>query len=195
MPESGVSAFEATSMRSDNVVYRGRSEKSRRAYETTNNKPGTVVFRIDSPRRLNEVRAAVRYQLRVPPPTEHDYHLDVSTDNGESWRTFAKADIPDDNEFSSGWLSGKTAIKSDVKTALVRFHMYAGGHRTGLIDAQFYGVYDIPSNQGLTIEYGWLESNRLKRHKQAVPQGVFEQAFRVDTGSSIRDEFIRLAVD
>jgi hypothetical protein len=195
LPESDVSAFEATSIRSDNVVYRGRSEKSRRAYETTNNKPGTVVFRIDSPRRLNEVRAAVRYQLRVPPPTEHDYHLDVSTDNGESWRTFAKADIPDDNEFSSGWLSGKTAIKSDVKTALVRFHMYAGGHRTGLIDAQFYGVYDIPSNQGLTIEYGWLESNQLKRHKQTVSQGIFEQAFRVDTGSSIRDDFIRLAAD
>ncbi|MGZ0174367.1 MAG: hypothetical protein ACKVHE_33100 [Planctomycetales bacterium] len=72
LPESRVSAFEETSMRSDNVVYRGRSEKSRRAYETTNNKPGVVVFRIDSPSRLNEVRAAVRYQLRVPPPQEHD---------------------------------------------------------------------------------------------------------------------------
>lgn len=195
LPESRISAFEEVSMRSGNVIYRGRSEKSRRAYETTNNKPGAVVFRIKAPSGLAEVRAAVRYQLRVPPPQEHDYHLDVSTDNGKTWRMFAKAEIPDDNEFSSGWLSGKTEITGDVETALVRFTMYAGGHRTGLIDAQLYGIYDTPSNQAVTVEFGWRESNQLKRHKETVPSGIFEQTFRVGTGSSIRDEFIRLIAD
>lgn len=195
LPESRVSAFEETSMRSSNVVYRGRSEKSRRAYETTNNKPGAVIFRINSPERLNEIRAAVRYQLRVPPPKEHDYRLDVSTDNGQSWRTFAKAEIPENNEFSSGWLSGQTEIKTDVKTALVRFNMYAGGHRTGLIDAYLYGVYNVPSNQAVTIEYGWRESNQLKRHTETVPLGIIEETFRINTGSKIRDEFIRLVAD
>ena len=195
LPESRVSAFEEKSLRSANVVYRGRSEKSRRAYETTNNKPGTVVFRVDAPSRLTEVRAAVRYQLRVPPPQEDDYHFDVSIDNGKTWRMFAKADIPVDNEFSSGWLYGTVKVNGDTEAALVRFSMYAGGHRTGLIDAQFYGIYDAPSNQAVTVEYGWREANRLKCHTETVPRGIFQQTFRVGTGSSIRDEFIRLIAD
>jgi hypothetical protein len=73
--------------------------------------------------------------------------------------------------------------------------MYAGGHRTGLIDAQLYGVYDVPSNQEVTIEYGWRESNLLKRQAETVPPGIFEQTFRIDTGSTIRDEFIRLVAE
>jgi hypothetical protein len=192
LPEARVSAFEETSMRSANVEYRGRSEDSRRAYETTNNKPGSVVFKINSPSRLTEVRAAIRYQLRVPPPKEHDYRLDVSTDNGRTWHTFARADIPTDNEFSSGWLSGRASIEADTTSALVRFSMFAGGHRTGLMDAQLYGVYDVPSTQEISIEYGWIDSNMLRRHVETIPKGVLTRRFQVDTGPEVRDEFVRI---
>lgn len=195
LPESRASAFEERSMRSENVAFRGRTEKSRQAYETTNNKPGAVVFAVNSPSSLTEVRAAIRYQLRVPPPEDHDYRLEVSTDDGNSWETFAKADIPSDNEFSSGWLAGRVRLEGNSKKALVRFSMYAGGHRTGLIDAQLYGIYDVPSVQPVTVEYGWLENGDLKRHTEHISRRTRFHEFKIDTGTEIRDQFVRFTAE
>lgn len=195
LDESRVSAFEATELRSSNVVYRGRSEKNRRAYETTNNRPGHVVFQVAAPNRLSEIRAAMRYQIRVPPPENCEYRLEVSTDGGSTWRSFARSDIPLDNEFSSGWIAGRTPIKEDVKKALVRFSMDAGGHRTGLIEAQLYGVYDTGTPQNVTVEYGWLESGETKHHRETIRSTEQSKTFRIDTGSDVADQFVRISAN
>jgi hypothetical protein len=194
LPEVDVSRFEATELRSPNVAYHGRSEQNRLVYQTTDNRPGHVVFRIAADRPLTEVRAAVRYQLRVPPPENADYHLDISTDDGKTWRTFATADIPADNEHSSGWLAGSVDVSdADVREALVRVHLYAGGHQTGLIDARLYGIYRTPEPGPLEITWGWQEDGQPREHTETIAAGTAEATFQIPTGRNIRDEFVRMS--
>ncbi len=194
LPEHEVEAFEHVVHRTKNLAYRGRSAISRLAYETTNNKPAIVVFPVVSPQPLVEVRAAIRYQVRVPPPDEHDYRLDVSVDAGKTWQTFAKAEIPKDNEHSSGWLAGSADVsKANVKEALVRVTLYAGGHKTGLIDAQLYGIHETERPGAVEVTYGWKENGELRTADQRLVAGVTEKTWQIDTGDKIRDEFVRMS--
>lgn len=197
LPKTAVGVFEETALRSSNIAYIPKGPKQRLAYRTTNNKPATVVFRIASPKDapLHEIRAAVQYQIRVPPPKNCDFHLDVSTDGGRSWREFARAEIPEDNEYSSGWLAGRaTLADADVRTALVRVHLYADGYPTGLLNAQLYGLYATAAPQAATLTYGWTENGTAKQHTEQLPAGTTEATFRVPTGPAVRDDFVRVAV-
>jgi hypothetical protein len=192
-PESDVKQFEEVSLRSANVEYLGRGSGSRLAYRTRGNKPGQIVFRIAAPAGLQEVRAAIRYPVRVPPPEEADVRLEVSTDEGRTWQEFARSDIPTDNEYSSGWLAGRADVSAaGAREALVRATFYMGGHQAGLMDAQLYGVYTTPSPQRLRLEYGWREDNRLRTHAVEIPAGTAEHKFTVPTGPRIVDDFVRL---
>lgn len=196
LSENELGKIEAQSLRSSNVAYTPRTSQSRFAYRTTDNKPGQIVFRIDSPRKIQEVRAAMRYQLRVPPPEQTDYRLEYSVDSGKNWSTMSVADIPADNEFSSGWLAGNADVSNaDVKSVLVRLNLYAGGYRTSLIDAQIYGVYETLPPQELKVEYGWHDaSGKLKTHAVTVPAGEPVKTFTVPTGEKVTDDFVRLSV-
>lgn len=198
LPEESIQQFEKVEMRSSNLAYRGRSATSRLAYETTNNKPASVVFPVHrSGTSLEEVHAAIRYQVRVPPPEGYDYRLDISWDNGQTWTTFAKADIPKDNEFSSGWLAGTAAAPQakykSVQEALVRATLYAGGHKTGLLDLQLYGVCSEEKAGAVEVTYGWKENGELKTASQNLPAGTTEKKWTIPTGPKIRDEFVRIS--
>ncbi|MFT7641194.1 MAG: hypothetical protein ACI9G1_002940 [Pirellulaceae bacterium] len=192
-PSDAVTLFEDVKLRSSNITYLGRTGKSRLAYQTTNNKPATVVFRVDAPHPLEEVRAAFRYPIRVPPPKEYDFHMEVSMDQGKTWQEFAKADIPADNEFSSGWLSGKVDVTSaKSKQALVRLHLYGGGYQTGVMDAQLYGIHSTAIPQPLLVNYGWKESGQLKTHAELIPTGKTQHVYKVKTGKNITNEFVQI---
>src|SRR5262249_39129346 len=107
LAEDAVVRNEEKSLRSDNVVYTGpRTEKTRFAYTVKGPKPGWVVFKVAAPAELLQISAAARFNVRVPPPDTCDYHLEISTDGGKSWKTFAKAEMPKDNDFSSAWMFG-----------------------------------------------------------------------------------------
>lgn len=194
--EATLRAVEQRDMRSDNVVYEPRSSQSRLAYRTTNNRPGHVVFRVNAgERELLEVYAAVRYGVRVPPPDNCDYRIEISTDDGESWRPLARADIPADNEFSSGWMYGKADVaESDTNEVLVRIQLYQGGYQAGMIDAQFYGVYRSAPPPSAIVTYGWKEAGELKRHTERIPTAAREHVFEVPTGKIDVDEFVRIQV-
>ncbi|MEZ6063301.1 MAG: hypothetical protein R3C19_23385 [Planctomycetaceae bacterium] len=196
LPEANVSHYEEVSLRSANVIYQPRVNDNRLAYQTTNNKSGEVVFRVTSPKPLLEVRAAVRYQLRVPPEPDCDYHMDISTDNGTHWRRFAIAEIPADNEFSSGWLSGRSAVSSaDCHEALVRVHFDGGGHRTGLMDAQLYGIHRIGNRSACVVEFGWTDDGGPQTHVERIAADRAQSQIHVPTSSdSIRNEFVRISV-
>ncbi|HEV7279466.1 MAG TPA: hypothetical protein VGN57_04565 [Pirellulaceae bacterium] len=194
LPESDAKTFETVSRRSANVAYRGRSESSRNAYETTDNKPGTIVFPIEAPADLLEVRAAMRYAVRVPSPENCDYRLEVSTDDGATWSPLAKADVAPDNDFSSGWVYGSADIaEKQAKKALVRATIYAGGHRTGLIDIQLYGIYRTPSAGAVEVEYGWQEGDAKKSEMRSIAAGTDEDRWSVPTGAEVRDDFVRIS--
>jgi hypothetical protein len=189
--ETVAGRYEEKSLRSANVSYVGRSARSRNAYAVAGNKPATIVFKVDAPDELVQVTAAARYPIRVPPPDGCDFHLDVSTDGGKSWKPMAKSDTPKDNEFSSGWVFGKADVAGS-KSALVRVHLYAGGYQTGLVTAELYGVYRTPPPQAVKLTYGWKEGSTAKTHVENVPAGARELKFRVPTGATIVDDFIRL---
>lgn len=181
--------------KSDNVKYVGRSARSQTAFETTNNRPGQVTFRIDSPAPLQEVRAAFRYRLRVPPPENCDYSLDVSTDGGQTWTKFAKAEVPADNEISNGWVYGRADVSgAKTKTALVRATFYQGGYQTGLMEAEAYGIYETPAPQGVKLTCAWKEGDEVKAHVEEIAAGSKEATFMVPTGAKIVDEFVRIEV-
>lgn len=194
--EEELAKVEVQSLRSANVAYQPRSRKVRTAYQTTNNKPGQVVFRVDAPGRdLTEVRAAARYRVRVPPPEGCDFHLEISTDGGDSWRTFAASDVPEDNEFSSGWMYGKADVADESTTeALVRVHFYQGGYTTGLIDVDVYGIHRTPRPHSAVLTYGWREGSEPQTHTERVAAGTSEHEFTVPTGEDAIDEFVRIAV-
>jgi hypothetical protein len=186
-------AYEVQSMRSDNVRFASRTKKNRFAYQTTNNKPASIVFRVDAPRRLVEVHAAVRYGIRVPPPAETDYRLEVSTDEGKTWQPMARAEIPTDNEYSSGWLAGETSLSTDVTSALVRVTFYAGGYTTGIIEAELYGVYQSDLPGAVELTYGWNESGESRTHVERIKAGAQSHRFTVPTGANVQDEFVRMS--
>ena len=193
LPESKVGAFEETALRSGNVRYQPRSADSRFAYQSTDREPAHVVFKVAAPQRLREIRAAVRYSLPVPPPSGREYQLQISTDSGASWRTFATADIPSDNEFSSGWLYGKADVgQADCRHALVRFYMHSPGRKVGLIDARLYGTHDVESSNRVAIEFGWQEHGEQKFFRKQLAPGATSARLRVPTLDGVKDDFVRI---
>jgi hypothetical protein len=193
--EAVAGRYEEKSLRSSNMVWAGRSDKQRFAYQVQGPKPGWVVFRVAAPALLLHVSAAARFNVRVPPPDGCDFHLEISTDGGKSWKPFGRADIPKDNEFSSGWMSA-TADVSAAKgqAALVRMHVYGGGSQVGLLAAELYGVHATPPPGPVQLTYAWKEGSTLKTHTEKVPAGQSEWKLSVPTGKQIVDEYVRLEV-
>lgn len=186
---------EEKALRSANVDYMPRSAKQRLAYTVKGNKPGWVVFNVSAPDQLLEVSAAARYTVRSPSPAGCDFHFDVSTDGGKTWKQFGKADVPTDNEFSSGWVYGKADIASaNVKSALVRVHLYAGGYQTGLMHVEMYGTHQTTPAQAATVTYAWKEAGQVKTHTEKIAAGAKEHTFQVLTGAAIVDEYVRIQV-
>lgn len=193
VPESQVAAFEETTLRSKNLRYTPRSAKQRYAYQATDRQPASVVFKLSAPENLMEVRAAVRYQVPVPPPEGCDFRLDVSTDGGQTWTQFAVADVPADNEFSSGWLSGRVdTAAADATDALVRFRMHSPGRRAALIDAQLYGIHELKQQGPVSVEFGWLEGGTLQTYETRLAAEADSSTFRVPTSGNVQDSFVRL---
>lgn len=194
LPESAVAGWEVRALRSANVVYAPRTKDNRFTYQTTNNQPGAVVFRIDSPTDLVEVSAAVRFGLRVPPPANCDFRLELSVDGGKRWHELGRAEIPGDNEYSSGWMYGHSAVTDpSVRTALVRANFYQGGHAAGLIDAELYGLCRTGPAPAVSVTYAWRENGQQRQHQEVIPAGTSEHAFQIPTGASISDDFVRIA--
>jgi hypothetical protein len=192
LPEEKI-GYEEKSLRSANVAYAVRGPQSRLAYKVQDNKPGDIVFRVDAPAELLQVTAAAKFSVRVPPPKECDYRLELSGDGGKSWSPLGRADIPKDNDASWGCVYGAADVAAaKSKTAWVRVHLYQGGHPTGLIAAELYGVYRTPPPQRLKLTYAWKESGMLKSHVEQLPEGTSEHRFRVPTGRTIVDEYVRL---
>jgi hypothetical protein len=193
MAEDIASRYEEKSHRSANVSYTGQP-KARFAYTVAGNKPGQVVFRIDAPANLLGITAAARYNVRVPPPENCDFHLDFSTD-GKTWKPLGRADVPKDNEFSSGWMYGAADVASEKKkSALVRVNLYQGGYNVGLMAAELYGICETPAPQALTLTCAWKEKGSVKTHVEKVPAGSREWKFTVPTGKDLKDEFVRMEV-
>jgi hypothetical protein len=192
-PKSSLAKMEWYRGSSENVEYLGRNQQSRLAFQVKGNKPGEITFRVTAPKPLREVTAAARYSVRSPSPPDCDFHLDISTDNGRTWRTFAQAEVPADNEYSSGWVYGRADVAAaPTQEALIRVHLYAGGYPTGLIDAEFYGLYESAPPQPLELTYGWQEKGQTKTHTEQIPAGARELTFQVPSGEELRDEFISL---
>ena len=194
LSETEMALNEVQNLRSPNVRYAPRTRNSRYVYQTTNNKPGHVVFKIEAPRELVEISAAARFGIRVPPPEGSDFRLELSTDGGQSWQPLAHAEVPADNEYSSGWMSGKLPARGDSKSALLRVQLYAGGHTTGLIEVQAYGVYRTAPPQPVTITYSWKENGSVRSHREQLPAGTGRHEFVVPTGMDIVDELVRMEV-
>jgi hypothetical protein len=193
--EAVASRHEDKALRSANLAYTPRDAKTRYAYTVKGPKPGTLVYRVEAPGDLQQVRAAARFNVRVPPPEGCDYHLDISTDGGKTWKLMGRADVPKDNEFSSGWTHGSADVTAArTRTALVRLHLHAGGYFVGLIAAEIYGVYTVPAPQPVKLTYAWTEAGTLKTHVENIPAGKREWKFRVPTGKTIADEHVRLEV-
>ncbi len=121
--------------------------------------------------------------------------MEVSIDGGQTWKEMGRSDIPEDNEFSSGWLSGAADLgDSAATTALVRCNLYAGGYRTGIAQVQLYGIHETTAPQPLELAYGWEEAGELKTWSATIPANVAQRSFSIPTGNQITDRYIRMSV-
>ena len=188
--------YEEKTLRSANVVNTQRGPKQRLAYTVQGNKPGTVVvFKVDSADQLLQVSASARFTVRSPSPAGCDFHLDISTDGGKTWKPFGKADMPADNEFSSGWVYGTTDVAAaNVKSALVRVHLVRGRLPDRPDPRRNVWRCTNAAAAGREVTYAWKEAGQVKTHVEKVPAGVAEHQFLVPTGANIVDEFIRIRV-
>lgn len=193
--ESVAGRYEEKTLRSPNLVYVGRSAQQRFAYQVQGPKAGSVVFKVAAPAELLQVSAASRFNVRVPPPADCDFRMDISTDAGKSWKPLARADIPKDNEYSSGWMYGTADVRgAKSSAALVRVQLFGGGSQVGLLAAELYGIYATPPPAALKLTYAWKEGGALKTHTENLPAGTTERKFTVPTGKQIADEYVRLEV-
>lgn len=193
--ESVVSEIEDRSHRSSNVSYSPRTLKSRVAYQLRSNQPGTVAWRVTVPSPLLQVSAAARFTVRVPSPSDCDFHLDVSADGGNTWSPLGRAEIPRDNEYSSGWVYGMVDVSAkQSKQALIRAHLFAGGTQTGLIAAEAYGIHRTAPPQKARLTFGWQEAGTHKTHVEEIPDGTQEKKLHILTGKEITDDFVRIEV-
>ncbi len=195
LSEDALAPIEVKDLRSENMAFVGWKGLRDMAFQTTNNKPATVVFKVESPGLLREVTAAVKYKVRVPPPKVNDFKLEISTDAGKTWQPLAKADIPTDNEYSSGWMSGKADVSDAMtKSVLVKAQIYQGGYSTGLFDFRAYGLHQTESPQPAVVTYGWKEGSTRKTHREPIPAGSTLHKFTVPTGIDTKDDFVRIEV-
>lgn len=193
LAEEQIGKFEVKSLRTANLKYTPRSVTNRYAFKATNNKPAAVVFKIAAPTELQEVRAAVRYQLPVPPTAGCDVRLEVSTDAGLSWQEFAKAEIPDDNEFSSGWLAGIAKVTANpAREAWVRVRFQTPGRPAALIDARLYGIHQVKPPEKVSVQLGWLQDGKRLSKQVNLAAGVTSTSIFVPTGDQIVDRFVRI---
>lgn len=194
--EESLAEIEVASMRSPNLKYVGQKQVNDKAFVTTDNRPAHVVFRLESPENLQRVNAAAKVALRVPAPPTSDFRLEVSTDEGASWRLMSQADIPSDNDYSSAWMYGSTDVSAaNVKSVLIRAHVYQGGYSTGLYNFEAYGVYQTSESQPVNVVYGWKEDGVAKKFRQDIPAGATSFEFTVPTGESIVDDFVTISAD
>lgn len=205
LPESALGGVEVRDLRSPNVIYQPRDGKNRLAWKTSDNKPGQVVFRVASAQGggavnmlsgyLQQLSAAVRYAVRVPPAERPDFRLEISTNEGKSWQLLTRAEIPRDNEFSSGWMYGQADIAvAKTRQALIRATFYQDGYTAGLIGVRLYGIEAVSSPTETFLTYGWKEGSEQKSHTARIPAGTQEQRLQIPTGSQIADDYIRLEV-
>lgn len=193
LTESQITNIEDTRFRSSNIQYKPRSTKNRLAYQATDSEPAQIAFKVIAPTQLTTVKAAVRYQVPVPPTKGCDVRLAVSTDDGKSWSDFATAKIPADNEFSSGWLAAEADVSAaGIHQALVRVHMHMPGRQAALIDAQLYGIHKAADAGRVNVEFGWLEEGQLKTHHTVLPAKTDSKTIHVPTGNSVKDSFVRI---
>lgn len=191
LPEAEAVQWEARDLRSANVAYTGDGPKSRFGYTVQGNKPGYVVLSATAPSDLLSVTAAGRFNVPVPPPENCDFRMESSDDGGKTWKPLAKAEIPRDNEYSSGWMYGTTDVKG--RKALVRIHLFTGGRPAGLMAAEIYAIYRTPPPLPSKITYAWKEGAERKSHVESLPARP-EHSFIVPTGREIKDDFIRIEV-
>ena len=177
LAEQQATRHEVRALRSSNLTFTPRSRKQNAAYSVAGNKPAHVVFRVDAPEPLLEVSAAARYRVRSPQPDDCDFHLELSLDDGRTWQTFARAQNAADNEYSSGWVYGKSPIgTSGITSALIKVHIYGGGYATGLIDFEAYGVHRTAPPASAEVTWAWRtpgaeqEATSVQRIEPGVPR-------------------------
>lgn len=192
--ESQIGQIEERSLRSPNVVYSVRTPQSRLAYQLRGNQPGTAAWKLTAATELLQVSAAARFSVRVPPPSNCDFHLDLSSDGGKTWAALGRADIPSDNEYSSGWMYGTTAIPGKTNQAIVRAHFFAGGTPTGLIAVEAYGIRRTGPPQEVKLTFAWKEGSTVKTHVKQIPAGTNEYIAQIATGTVTSDEYVRIEV-
>jgi hypothetical protein len=172
----------------------GRRPGQRMAYTVRGPKAASAVFRINSPTPLVGLSAAARFAARSPSPPGSEYGLSWSIDNGKTWQQLGHVTLPEDNEFSSGWVYGsKHDIAGESKSALVRIELNGGGYQTGLITAELYGLRKTAPSSAATIIYGWVEDGKHLEHAFQVPAGAITATSQVPTGKVIRDRFVRIS--
>lgn len=191
---STVRDYEQTSRRSTNVVFNGRRPGQRLAYSVQGTHTATVCFRVKSPTPLVGLSAAARYSITSPSPAGAQYALSHSLDGGMTWYSLGRVTLPDDNEFSSGWVYGQAdGLQGDSREALIQLELNGAGGQTGLITTELYGLRKTATPSAATVTYGWHEDGRDREHSFQVAAGATRATSRVATGKIIRDRFVRIA--
>jgi len=192
-PETDFSNMEIRSLRSANLTYQPMGGQGPAGFHSRGNRPAQVVFRLESPTDLMEISAAARFKVRVPPPAGCDFHLDYSLNEGKSWTQFGKVTVPEDNELSHGWVSGKAQWETKgVKSAWIRVHLDGGGYPTSLFAFQAYGLRKTEEPSPVVITQEWEEKGRLRSHTERISEQSEIHRYTIPTGDRIVDKKIRI---
>jgi hypothetical protein len=74
----------------------------------------------------------------------------------------------------------------------VRVTLDGGGHATGLLTTELYGLRRTSTSSAVKVTYGWSENGESKTHAFRVGPGQSEHREQILTGAQIRDDFVTI---
>ncbi len=179
------------------VQWKGATATQREAFRYEGGGAAALVYRLSARAPLTGLSGSFNYTVLDNPytPKELAHTLLISIDEGKTWKQIAKAEYNADNEYSSGWLYGKTALEKGAgKEALFKLGIDCGPHPTAICRVELFGRYQTKPAREVKVTYGWLEGGTEKTHREPIPAGAAEKKFNVSTGAEIKDSFIRMEV-
>jgi MYXO-CTERM domain-containing protein len=188
--ESTTGYVQRTGLTNLNAVYFGNG--STFAYEGS--QTGSVLYKVTLPpqlaangAKLKEIFAAANFSVGLPPSPGTFGQIEVAASDAGPWTPIGRADVPMDDELSSGWVYGSSgAAALGASTAFVRYSSNNGGRPPRLRFLRLYATYSVPApSTPVLVTYVWNNgADRMDAHMVAA--GAANDAWTIQTGTGVK---------
>jgi hypothetical protein len=153
-----------------------------------------VTLELGTPRgeRIRRVYAAAHLASGSPPQPDITYGIDISTDNGRSWRILVEGwrvspvgQQPQDF-WSQSFCWGDAEVPDETSKVQLRFHNDGG---RSILRAEAHLRYDVKSNDDTKVTFAWSEAGKNKTATHRFAAGK-PSTWHVETSADPRTNWV-----